>query len=185
MASLGHHQLVRIARELQSRCQILIPQRPVAVQVVQIFFSLLQVDLDRLGLVLGLPHQPRIGPAAADVGEAADVAEHLAELVGTLPRDGESGDSAGGDAADRAVLGVLRDIEPLQRHGEKFLDQELGVPVTERVIFKRPVAAVFGPGLDAGIVPGLTKTAIVTGIAFWWIRLSKMTGTRNAPSVFA
>src|SRR3712207_2514659 len=39
----------------------------------------------------------------------------------------------------------------------------------------------FGGGFFFGSFPGLMNTPIVTGIAFWWIRLSNTTGARVSP----
>ena len=75
------------------------------------FAAVLQEDADRLAL--GLADQARVDVAAADVGEAADVAEStLRELVGPLPGDGEGADAARADAADgpagRVVAQLVR-----------------------------------------------------------------------------
>src|SRR5256885_7681755 len=56
----------------------------------EVVLAVLEEDADRLGLRLA--DQPRVGVAAADVGEAADVAEHLAEQVRPLPRRREGAD---------------------------------------------------------------------------------------------
>ncbi len=74
MSPVGHDQLVVVAGVLQGRRQILVAQRPVAMQIVEIVLAILKVDLDRLRLVLRLADEARIGPASTNVGEAADVA---------------------------------------------------------------------------------------------------------------
>src|SRR5262245_21945505 len=98
-------------------------------------------------MVFRLATQSGIGPAAANIREAANVTEDLAELIGFLPGDGEGADAARRDSANRAVLGVLRDIQPFQRHGQKLIDQGIGIAVAERIVFERPIAAVLAAGL--------------------------------------
>ena len=51
--------------------------------------------------------------------------------------------------------GILRDIQPLQRDGQKLIDQEIGVAVAERIVFERPIAAVLGAGLRGGNRAGI------------------------------
>src|SRR5262245_48427864 len=76
--------------------------------------AVLQVDADRLPV--GPPDDVGVGVTAAEVGEAADDAEHLAELVGPLPRDGERRDGARAGAADAAPLRIRRDVVVLREH---------------------------------------------------------------------
>jgi hypothetical protein len=79
--------------------------------------------------------------AVADVGEAADVRHHFAEVIGPLPGDGERTNAAARDAANRVSRGVGSDIVVLADLGEDLGEQELGVVVRERVVFE---ATVFG-----------------------------------------
>ena len=99
-------ELVVVALELQRRRHLLVGQRPVAVRVVEIVAAVLQEDAERLAVALA-DHRG-VDVAAADVGEAADVAEHLAKRVGPLPGDGERADAAGAGAADRPLVGIGR-----------------------------------------------------------------------------
>jgi hypothetical protein len=147
VSAVGHDQLVVVAGKLQSRRQILITQWPVAVQVVQIFATFLQIHLDRLRLLLRLANKAGIGPAATDVGEAPDMTEHFAELIGLFPGHCERADGARRDSADGSISGIDRHVQPPQRDGQEFVDQKIR-------------------GAVAGIVPGFTNTAMVTGIAF-------------------
>ena len=117
VSAVGHVELVLVARELQSLREVLIADRPIAVQVVKVLATVLQIDLDGLWLVLRLAHETGIGPAAANVGEAADVTEDLAELLRLLPSEREGADAARRDAAGGALRRVARNIEPLQRDG--------------------------------------------------------------------
>jgi len=79
-----------VTRELQGSREVPVPQRPVSVQIVEVALPVLQIDLDRLGSVFRLANQSRIGPAPANIREAADVTEDLAELIGLgrLPEQG-------------------------------------------------------------------------------------------------
>ena len=146
VSAFGHHQLVIVARKLQSRRQILIGQRPVAVQVVQVVAAVLQVHLDGLRLAFRLANESGIHPAAANVRKAADVAQHLAELFRLLPRRGEGTDSTGRDSTDRPIGGIFRDVQPLKCDGQEFIDEKVCISVARRVVFKRAIAAGFGTG---------------------------------------
>ena len=114
------------------------------------------------------------GLAAGDVGEAADPRQDLAELVRPLPGDGPGADAAAADAGDGAALGVVAELHRLLDLGQDLLEQEPGVPVGERVVLDAALAAA----VLAGPVPGLMKTATVTGISPLAIRLSKTVGTK-------
>ena len=139
-------ELVVVVFEFQGRRHLLIGQPPVAELVVQIVAAVLKKDADRL--VGRGADQRRIDVAAADVGEAADVAEHLAESVGPLPGDGERADAARGDAANRPALGVVGQLVLLADLRQDLLQQEPGVLVAERVVLEAAVAGllrVLGP----------------------------------------
>jgi hypothetical protein len=81
--------------------------------------------------------------AAADVGEAADVAENFTESVGPLPRHGEGADAAGTGAADGAQIRILGELVFLRHFGQEFAEEELRVGVAEGIVFETAVAAVF------------------------------------------
>ena len=67
---------------------LLVCQPPVSVLVVQVVGAVLKVDPNRL--FLGLADDPGIGVTVSDVGKAADVTEHFAELIRAFPGDGEA-----------------------------------------------------------------------------------------------
>src|SRR5262249_14989469 len=96
--------LVVVLLELEGGFHLLVAQGPVAVLVVEIAFAVLEEDAD--GLVLGLADDAGVAVAAADVGEAADVAEDLGGKVGALPGDGGGADVAGSGPADAAAGGI-------------------------------------------------------------------------------
>src|SRR3954470_9981559 len=81
VAPVAGDELVVVLGKLQRRRHLLVGEEPVAERIVQIVRPVLQKYSDRLGR-LSLADQRRVVMAAADVGEAADVAEHLAKCVG-------------------------------------------------------------------------------------------------------
>ena len=62
--SFGHHQLMLISRKSEGSRHVLVRQRPVAEQVIEVVFPFLQVNLDRFGMVLALAYPGRIDGAA-------------------------------------------------------------------------------------------------------------------------
>ena len=90
--AITHHEPVVVAREGQRAGHGPVGQRPIAMQVVEVVLAVLQEDPQ--GLALGLADQGRVGVATADVGEAADLREHLAEMIGPFPGDREGADAA-------------------------------------------------------------------------------------------
>src|SRR5439155_16515945 len=80
-------EFVVVTHELQRRRHLLVRQRPVPVQIVQVVRAVLQKHSDRL--FLRLADQRRIVVSAADVGETADMAEDLAEFFWPFPCHGQ------------------------------------------------------------------------------------------------
>ena len=93
----GAHQ-PHVLREPVSRFVI----RPAAADAAVVVASVLQVNAQRL--LLALADEVGVGVTAAQVDEAADQAEHFAELVRPLPGHSERRDRAGTGAADAALL---------------------------------------------------------------------------------
>ena len=62
--------------------------------------------------------------SAANVGEAADIAEDFAKLIGTFPGDGESTDASRTDATGGTVIGILRDVVLAFDSRQEFFQQE-------------------------------------------------------------
>src|SRR5436305_1611847 len=77
--------------------------------------------------------------AAAEVREAADVAEHRAEQVRPLPRDRERADAARANAADRPARRVAAQLHRLADLRQDLLLQEAGVLVGKRVVLEAAV----------------------------------------------
>src|SRR5438067_13903612 len=72
--AIAHDEAVLVALVAQRRLHLEVAQRPGAMFVVQVVLAVLEEDADRL--LLRLADDPRVGVAAADVGETADVTEH-------------------------------------------------------------------------------------------------------------
>src|SRR5215510_4715911 len=85
-------EAVVVVHELERRSHLLVGQWPVAVLVVQVARAVLQEDPDRFWFRLA--DDSRIDVPTADVCEAANGAEHLSKLVGTLPGDRERADAS-------------------------------------------------------------------------------------------
>ena len=96
-------ELVVVALELERGGHRLVGEGPVAVFVVEIARAVLQVNADRFGWCLA--DECLVIMATADVGETADMAQDLAEVVRAFPGNGEGTDASGTDAADRVQFG--------------------------------------------------------------------------------
>ena len=83
--------------------------------------------------------------AAAKIGEAADQAEDLAEIVRSLPGNRECRDRAGAGAADAMALGILGEVVLLVECRHELVDDDAGVFVVERVVFSGPVGRPIAP----------------------------------------
>src|SRR5207248_3840303 len=97
-------ELVIVALELQRQGHLLVRQRPVAMFVVEVLRPRLQEDANRL--LRRLANLAWVDVAAADIREAADMRQHLAEHLRPLPGHGERADAAAADPADRPAVGV-------------------------------------------------------------------------------
>ena len=94
VTTFGHHQFVVVTGELKCSGHVLVTQWPIAVQVIEILFAFLQIDLDRFWRLFRFSDQAGISPSAADVGKASDMAEYFSELIGTFPSDSKRTDAA-------------------------------------------------------------------------------------------
>src|SRR5690606_3483207 len=77
MAAGSADKLVVVLFKLQCFRHLLVREPPVAVFVVDVVLAILQEDAERLRIRLA--NQSGIDMAAADVGEAADMAQHFAK----------------------------------------------------------------------------------------------------------
>ena len=111
---------------------------------------------------------------AAQVGKAADKAEHAMEYIGTGPGGVERRVAAGTGAGDGAIVGIVREVVVLGDFGQDLFDQERRKARTDGVVFGAAVEARLGVRRRRRrTTPGLMKTPMVTGMSPLWIRLSK------------
>src|SRR5437867_9152794 len=101
VTTLAVFEAVVVTPELQRGRHLLVRERPVPELIVEVARAVLQEDADRPDR--GLPDERRVDVSAADVREAADVADDLAELIGPLPRHRERGDASRAGAANATV----------------------------------------------------------------------------------
>src|ERR1051326_4102068 len=76
-------EFIIISGKFQRCRHLLVGQRPIPVEVVQVFRAVLQEYPDRL--LFRLADQSRIHMASANVSEASDVAEHFAKSIRAFP----------------------------------------------------------------------------------------------------
>ena len=128
-------------------------EKPVAPRVVHAFPSraavvvaaVLQEDAQRLLLAFPDDVCVRVAAAIAEIDEAADNAQHLAEVVRTLPCDRKSRNRAGAGTANPMALGVPGDVVFLVKHRHQLVDDDPRVLVVERVVFGWPVGIAIAP----------------------------------------
>ena len=77
---------------------------------------------------------------ATDVGEATDVADHLAEGVRSLPSDGKGTDATTAVAADATTFGIGGQLVALGDFGQDFFNEEAGMQIAKVVVFKTAIA---------------------------------------------
>src|SRR5687767_1654950 len=77
VGAIAIFELVIVTGKFQRSRHLLIGQGPVAMGVVQVIASVLEKDSQRFAF--SLPNQGRVDMSAADVGETANVADHLAK----------------------------------------------------------------------------------------------------------
>src|SRR5260370_20411748 len=123
---------------LERRLHLEVGEIPVAGGGVEIVGGVLEEYADVL--LVGLADDARIAVAAANVGEAADVAEDLAEHVGPLPGGGEGADAPGGGAANAAGRGVGAQLVLLADLGQYLLFEKLDILRRQRIVFKAAIA---------------------------------------------
>src|SRR6516164_4291266 len=108
VAAVGPGGLVVVLLVLEGGFHLQVAEPPVAVLVVEVVGAVLEEDADVF--VLGLADHAGVPVAAANVGEAADVAQHLAEQVRPFPGDGERADATRADTANGPAGGVLAHV---------------------------------------------------------------------------
>ncbi len=143
VAAFGGDELVIVFCEGEGFGHLLVGEPPVAVGIVEILSAVLKPNAQRAFVLLA--NEGGVNVSAADVGEAADVADDLAEEVGSLPRDGEGANSAGAGSTNDTLLRVLGQVVGLAYFGKEFGFEHAGVSVAEGVVFHAAIA--FSPFL--------------------------------------
>ena len=140
VASVGGDEFVIVFGEGEGLGHLLVREPPIAVGVVEVVASVLKPDPK--GAFLFLADECGIDVTAADIGEAADVADDIAEEVGPLPGDGEGADAAGTSSTDDTAFGVFCEGEIFTNFGEDFGLKHAGVGLVEGVVFDTAVAGL-------------------------------------------
>src|SRR4051812_11903510 len=96
--AISQFKLVVVVFELKRGSHLPIRERPIAVKIIEIIFSVLEENAKRL--LLRFSNQGRVNVATTNVGEAADMAQDLVEQVRSFPCDDPGANSAGTDATD-------------------------------------------------------------------------------------
>ena len=139
VGAVAHDELVVVVFVFEGGSHLLVGERPVAELIVEICGAVLKENAN--GFAFGFANECFVVMAAADVGEAADVADDFAELVGSFPGDREGADAAGTHAADGTRFGFLAQLIFLFHFGQNFLEEKAGILIGERVVFE---AAIIG-----------------------------------------
>lgn len=139
VATGSAHEFVIVVAEFEGLLHLKIREPPVTVFVVEVLVSVLQEDSDIA--LLTFTNEGRIDVSAADIGEAADMADDIFEEVGAFPGNGEGADSSRAHTTDGAAGGIGGEFDGLANLGEDFLFEKLGVFGREGIIFDGAVAA--------------------------------------------
>jgi hypothetical protein len=109
MASSAVNEFYVVITEFESSVHLFVGQRPIAVLVIKISAAVLEEYAQGFG-VAAFSDECRVVVASANVGKAADVAEHFAELIGAFPGYCESADASTAIAADCSSVRVAGDV---------------------------------------------------------------------------
>ncbi len=137
MLAIGEDEFEIVVHVAEGGRHLLIAEGPVAVGVIEIGTTILQPEADRFALAGA--DEVGVGVTAADVGEGADGGEDLAELVWTLPGDGEGADAAAAGTADRALVWVAGQSLDGADFGENFVEEEARVLIAEGIVFEASI----------------------------------------------
>lgn len=138
VTSVGGDEFVIVFGEGEGFGHLLVGEPPIAVGIIEVLATVLKPDA--YGAFVLLPNERRISVTPTNVGEAADVADDLAEEVGPFPGYGEGTDPSGAGSTDYAVVGVLGEVEFLGYFGENFAFKHARICIVERIVFETTVA---------------------------------------------
>ena len=146
---------VVIAFLFKGRGHLTVGLGPAAVLVEQVVGAFLLVDADVLARIGADPFRIDVSAGllaaaevSADLGEAADGREDLAEGIGAMPGGVEGADAArrrSGDGTTGRLLGELHTLGFRER--DHFLEQELHIEVGDAVVFEGTVRLAEGLAL--------------------------------------
>jgi hypothetical protein len=143
MGPFAENELVVVTGEFQRGRHLLVGQGPVAMFVVQVVGSPLKKDANRLRRRLA--NQGGIDMAATNVHKAADVAEHFAKGVGTLPGDRPGTNPAGTDPGNGPAIRIAGQPVLLADLRQDLFQEKSGVLIRQRVLFKSSIAGCGSP----------------------------------------
>ena len=138
VTAFGGDEFVIVFGEGEGFGHLLVGEPPIAVGIIEVLATVLKPDAK--GSLILLPNERRISVTSPNVGEAADVADDLAEEVGPLPGDGEGTDPSGTGSTDYALVWVRGEVEFFGHFGEKFGFKHTRISIVERIIFETAVA---------------------------------------------
>jgi hypothetical protein len=138
VTAFGGDEFVVIFCKGEGLGHLLVGKPPIAVGIVEVLSAVLKPDAK--GSLILLSNERRISVTPTNVGEAADVADDLAEEVGPFPGYGEGTDPSGAGSTYYAVVGVLSEVEFLGYFGEKFAFKHARIRIVERIVFETAVA---------------------------------------------
>ncbi len=104
----------------ESGVHLLVPERPIAVEVIEVVASVLEKYAKRLFLA-PLAYEGWVVVASSYIGKAADVTQDFSELIRAFPGDGKGADASAADTANGMPLGVVGDVVVLTNCGDDLL----------------------------------------------------------------
>ena len=101
-------EFVVVVFERQRLGHLFIREWPIAKLIVEIVFAILKENAN--GFLFGLANHWRVNVPAANIDEAADMAEDFAKAIGALPRHGKRANASRAVAADSVQFRIVGDV---------------------------------------------------------------------------
>ena len=147
VGAFAHDELIIVALGFPGISHLLVSFGPDAELVGQVVRAFLREDADvllrRVHDHLGVEIAALFGAFAddaADIGEAADGREDLAESIRAMPRGVEGADTARRCTGDGATGRILRELDAFRfRERNHLFEQEFHVEIGDAVVFERTV----------------------------------------------
>src|ERR1700683_1584276 len=115
------------------------------------------LEKDPQSLRLGLADERRVDVAAAQIGEAADEAEHPVGGGRAVPGGGETGNAAGAGTGDGAIVGIVRKVVAFSYFRQDLFDQETRIAIAQSVVFEIAVVAILPVARERGKYAGVDE----------------------------